>query len=75
MAYIKCPSCQNTNTWAKYQHAHINNTKTWEQRAEGDPLDSVPHPQPCPNDGVKVPPVSMRCGACGNTVVYAPPQG
>jgi hypothetical protein len=70
---IKCgnPACPNpTNTVATYRHAHTVGSKTWTAPAYGPTADSMPQPQPCPNDGTPCPAVSIKCSSCAWTKPY-----
>jgi hypothetical protein len=64
---LKCvrPKCGSEETWATYQHTHPNGTYTFELPAVGVKPDGVPYNMPCPNDGVQVWALYVRCGRCG----------
>jgi hypothetical protein len=72
MARLKCPTCQNENTWATYIHdpcpkAPTGKT-TWEAPAEGATPDSDPYPLPCPAplDGTMTPASNVVCRDCNH---------
>ena len=70
---IRCEgtACTNpTNTTATYRHAHGMVSRTWTAPALGPTPNGIPHPQPCPNDGVSCPAVSVKCNTCGWTKQY-----
>ena len=59
------PCRDRTNTVAKYSHDHGFVTWTWTVPAIGDTPTSVPHPQPCPDDGTLCNATEVRCETCG----------
>jgi len=65
------PACTNpTNTIATFRHVHMVGPKEWPAPAVGPTTKSAPFPQPCPDDNVPCPAISVKCNSCGWTKQY-----
>jgi hypothetical protein len=59
-----------TDTTVTYRHSHGPLSRQWIQPGVGPTPTGVPHPQPCPDDGVSCSAVKIKCNSCGWTKNY-----